>query len=67
MRGLTGPADSWAPGRWEAHMPPAISKQPAALTLKQQLTRVSGSLRLDGGQLFLAGDDERRNLLDHNV
>jgi hypothetical protein len=35
-------------GRWEARMPPAISKQPASLTLKQQLTRVSGSLRLDG-------------------
>ena len=35
-------------GKWEAHMPPAISKQPATLSLKQQLTRVSGSLRLDG-------------------
>jgi Methyltransferase domain len=35
-------------GKWEAHMPPAISKQPAMLSLKQQLTRVSGSLRLDG-------------------
>jgi hypothetical protein len=35
-------------GRWEARMPPAISKQPASLTLKQQLTRVSGSLRVDG-------------------
>ena len=29
-------------------MPPAISKQPATLQLKQQLTRVSGSVRLDG-------------------
>jgi hypothetical protein len=29
-------------------MPPAISKQPATLSLKQQLTRVSGSVRLDG-------------------
>jgi hypothetical protein len=35
-------------GRWEARMPPALSKQPASLTLKQQLTRVSGSVRLDG-------------------
>src|SRR3954468_11555082 len=35
-------------GKWEAHMPPAISKQPATLSLKQQLTRVSGSLRVDG-------------------
>ena len=40
-------------GRWEARMPPAISKQPAALTLKQQLTRVSGSMRLDGRDLPL--------------
>jgi hypothetical protein len=35
-------------GKWEAHMPPAISKQPATLSLRQQLTRVSGSLHLDG-------------------
>src|SRR5438034_3110441 len=35
-------------GKWEVHMPPAISKQPATLSLKQQLTRISGSLRLDG-------------------
>jgi Methyltransferase domain len=35
-------------GRWQASMPPALSRQPATLSLKQQLTRVSGSLRLDG-------------------
>src|SRR5881394_2147338 len=40
-------------GKWEAHMPPAISKQPATLSLKQQLTRVSGTLRLDGKELAL--------------
>ena len=40
-------------GKWEAHMPPAISKQPATLSLKQQLTRVSGTLRLDGKDLAL--------------
>ena len=40
-------------GRWEARMPPAISKQPASLTLTQQLTRVSGSLRVDGRNLPL--------------
>src|SRR5882762_8972972 len=28
-------------GKWEAHMPPAISRQPATLRLRQQLTRVS--------------------------
>ena len=35
-------------GSWKAQMPAALSKQPATLSLKQQLTRVSGSLRLDG-------------------
>ena len=35
-------------GRWSAQMPAAVSKQPATLQLKQQLTRVSGSARLDG-------------------
>ena len=35
-------------GRWSAQMPPAVSKQPATLSLKQQLTRVSGTARLDG-------------------
>jgi hypothetical protein len=35
-------------GSWRAQMPAALSKQPATLSLKQQLTRVSGSVRLDG-------------------
>ena len=35
-------------GKWSAQMPPAVSKLPATLQLKQQLTRVSGSARLDG-------------------
>jgi Histone methylation protein DOT1 len=35
-------------GSWKAQMPAALSKQPATLSLKQQLTRVSGSVRLDG-------------------
>src|SRR5687768_3752748 len=35
-------------GKWSALMPPAVSKQPATLSLTQQLTRVSGSARLDG-------------------
>jgi hypothetical protein len=34
-------------GRWNAQMPPAVAKS-ATLQLKQQLTRVSGSLRIDG-------------------
>ena len=35
-------------GNWSAKMPPAVSSHPATLQLKQQLTRVSGSARLDG-------------------
>jgi hypothetical protein len=35
-------------GRWSAQMPPAVSRKPATLSLQQQLTRVSGSARLDG-------------------
>jgi hypothetical protein len=40
-------------GKWSAQMPPALSKQPATLQLKQQLTRVSGSARLDGKEVPL--------------
>src|SRR3989440_10723287 len=59
-------------GRWEARMPPAISKQPAALTLKQQLTRVSGSLRLDGRDgppedVRLRGDQLSFRLVGHKA
>jgi hypothetical protein len=35
-------------GQWEAKMPPAIARQPATLQLRQQLTRVRGSMRIDG-------------------
>src|SRR5688500_14565860 len=35
-------------GHWSARMPPAVSRQPATLQLRQQLTRGSGSARLDG-------------------
>ena len=38
-------------GSWKAVMPAALSKQPATLSLKQQLTRVSGSVRLDGKEV----------------
>ena len=40
-------------GRWNAQMPAAVSRQPATLSLKQQLTRVSGSARLDGREVTL--------------
>jgi hypothetical protein len=35
-------------GRWSAKLPPALSRQTATLSLRQQLTRVSGSAQLDG-------------------
>jgi Histone methylation protein DOT1 len=40
-------------GNWSAKMPPAVSRQSATLQLKQQLTRVSGSARLDGKEVPL--------------
>ncbi len=40
-------------GRWSAQLPAAVSRQPATLSLKQQLTRVSGSARLDGKEIPL--------------
>ena len=40
-------------GRWSAKMPPAVSRAPATLSLTQQLTRVSGSARLDGRDIAL--------------
>ena len=40
-------------GRWTVQLPPAYSKTPMTLTLKQQLTRVSGSAQLDGREIPL--------------
>jgi tRNA/tmRNA/rRNA uracil-C5-methylase (TrmA/RlmC/RlmD family) len=40
-------------GRWNAQLPAALSKLPATLSLRQQLTRVSGSVRLDGKEVPL--------------
>ena len=40
-------------GKWNAQMPAAVSKQPATLSLNQQLTRVSGSVRIDGKEVPL--------------
>jgi hypothetical protein len=40
-------------GRWNVQMPPAVSKQPATLQLRQQLTRVSGSAVLNGKEVPL--------------
>jgi Histone methylation protein DOT1 len=40
-------------GKWTAQMPAALSKQPATLQLKQQLTRVTGSARVDGKEVPL--------------
>ena len=35
-------------GNWTVRMPPAVSNAPATLSLRQQLTRVSGSANIDG-------------------
>jgi hypothetical protein len=35
-------------GSWSAQMPPAVTRSPATLSLRQQLTRVTGSATIDG-------------------
>ena len=40
-------------GSWTMRMPPAISNAPATLSLRQQLTRVSGTARIDGKEVPL--------------
>ena len=40
-------------GNWTVQMPPAVSRAPATLSLRQQLTRVSGSARIDGQDVAL--------------
>jgi hypothetical protein len=40
-------------GRWNVALPSAYSKKPMTLELRQQLTRVSGSAKLDGKEIPL--------------
>ena len=40
-------------GNWTVQMPPAVSRAPATLSLRQQLTRVSGSAKIDGREVPL--------------
>ena len=40
-------------GRWSAKVPASVGKGPLSLNLKQQVTRVSGSGRLDGNEVVL--------------
>jgi hypothetical protein len=40
-------------GKWSAQVPATVSRQPMTLQLKQQLTRVSGSARVDGKEVPL--------------
>ena len=40
-------------GRWNVQVPVTLSKKPMVLDLRQQLTRVSGSARLDGKEIPL--------------
>ena len=48
-------------GSWTVRMPPAVTAAPATLSLRQQLTRVSGSAKIDGRdvpleEVILRGD-----------
>jgi len=38
-------------GVWRATMPPAISREPITLNLRQQITRISGTARINGKEL----------------
>jgi hypothetical protein len=40
-------------GDWSAKVPAAVSRHPATLSLKQQLTRINGSMKLDGHEIPL--------------
>jgi hypothetical protein len=40
-------------GTWDAHMPPAVTTQPATLSLKQQLNKVTGKMTIDGKDIAL--------------
>ena len=54
-------------GNWSAKMPAAVSRQIATLQLKQQLTRVSGSARLDGKEVPLEDVKLRGDRLSFKV
>jgi len=40
-------------GRWNAQLPPAVTRQPAKLVLHQQISRIGGSVTLDGREIEL--------------
>ena len=42
-----------ADGAWSARLPPALSREPVRLRLKQQITRVSGAARISGKEVLL--------------
>jgi hypothetical protein len=42
-----------AEGAWNAKLPPNLSREPVRLTLKQQITRISGTARIGGKELPL--------------
>src|SRR5436190_359274 len=46
-----------AEGNWNAKLPATLSKEPVRLTLRQQITRISGSARIGGKDVLL--DDAR--------
>jgi len=42
-----------ADGAWNLKLPPGLSKEPVRLTLKQQITRVTGAARIGGRDVLL--------------
>jgi hypothetical protein len=46
-----------AEGTWSARLPAILSKEPVRLSLRQQITRIAGSARIDGRDVLL--DDAR--------
>ncbi len=42
-----------AEGAWSAKLPPNLSKEPVRMSLKQQITRISGSARIGGKDVLL--------------
>jgi protein-L-isoaspartate O-methyltransferase len=54
-------------GRWQASMPPAVSSQPAMLELQQRITKVSGTLRLNGRDVVLEEGKIRGDQLSFKI
>jgi len=54
-------------GVWHAQMPPALTSSPAMLSLRQQLTRVAGVVRVDGKDIALENVKLRGDRLSFRI